>query len=117
MFSSCVGILECVDYTDSDPQFNECINQLCTLDSHYAKEIIDLMNSGTYTQALGDENSCPKSGDSGAGCISQCVGTAPDLDIVKQCNGGESSETRKRRDTFQTYDLLSIINKQPDSTL
>lgn len=100
-------------YTDSDSQFNECINQLCTLDSHYAKEMLDLLNSGTYSQELGDEDSCEKSGDSsGSGCISQCVGTSPDLDIVKQCNGDESSERRKR-EVFQTYDLLSIINKQP----
>ena len=70
------------------------------------------MKSGTYTQALGDENSCEKSGDSGSGCISTCVGTSPDLDIIKQCNDG-SSGSRKKREVFETYDLLSIINKQP----
>jgi hypothetical protein len=104
--------MECIDYTNSDSQFNECVNQLCTLDSHYAKEMIDLLASGTYSQELGDEDSCEKSGDSGSGCISQCVGTSPDLDIVKQCNGDESNKRRKR-EVFQTYDLLSIINKQP----
>ena len=104
--------LECIDYTDSDSQFNECINQLCTLDSHYAHEIINLLNSGTYSQTLGDENSCEKSGDSGSGCISTCVGTSPDLDIIKQCNDGNSGN-RKKRESFETYDLLSIINKQP----
>ena len=107
--------LECVDYTDSDSQFNECINQLCTLDSHYAKQMIDLLNSGTYSQVIGDENTCEKSGGSDAGCISQCVGTSPDLDIVKQCNdGGADGSGRKKREVFATYDLLSMVNKQPE---